>query len=572
MPNKYGAIDRLVVALLLVTLSACQTAPRQLVAGTDACDYCRMSISDVHFGGELQVRSGRIYTFDSIECLASFYLDASERKDVRTAWVADYESAKLVPVDSAIFLRASRVHSPMGRSLVAFGPERPASTLHAQYGGDVMRWPDVVALIRAEQIVPGAVTPHRHDDRAAGLTHDAQTIVVDPRGAVPTIAGAIASARPGARIIVRAGIYREPTLRIGVPLTLDGEGVATLDGQGTHGLIEVAADDVTVRGFVLRNTGASQMEDRAALRVEGSRNCRIERNRVEDALFAIYLSRVADCVVSENEVQGSETSQTVSGNGIHVWQSERVHVVNNRVSGHRDGIYFEFVKESEVRGNVSERSDRYGLHFMFSDDCRYEDNVFRGNGAGVAVMYTKRVHMLRNRFERNWGSSAYGLLLKDINDSEILRNEFTGNSIGLHLEGSNRNRIEGNEFTENGWALRVLANAQENVITRNSFASNSFDVGTNSRQNFSTFRENYWDRYRGYDLDRDGLGDVPHAPVRLFALVVEQSPPALILLRSVVVDLLDLAERVLPVLTPATLIDERPLMRRPTLPSRRGQG
>ena len=103
----------------------------------------------------------------------------------------------------------------------------------------------------------------------------------------------------------------------------------------------------------------------------------------------------------------------------------------------------------------------------------------------------------------------------------------------------------------------------------NTFSSNSFDVGTNSRQNFSTFSENYWDRYRGYDLNRDGVGDVPFAPVRLFALIVEQSPPALVLLRSAVVDMLDLAERVLPVLTPATLLDERPLMRAPAVTTRR---
>ena len=64
------------------------------------------------------------------------------------------------------------------------------------------------------------------------------------------------------------------------------------------------------------------------------------------------------------------------------------------------------------------------------------------------------------------------------------------------------------------------------------------------------FTGNWWDHYRGYDLDRDGVGDVPYPPVRLFALVVEQSEPSLILLRSPFVDLLDAAERVMPVLTP----------------------
>jgi nitrous oxidase accessory protein len=440
----------------------------------------------------------------------------------------------------------------MGRSLVAFAPGSDAAALVAEHGGTALPWTEIVALMKRERLVSGAATP---DSDAM------QTITVDPSVNAGTIGAAVTAARPGSRIVVKAGEYREPTLRITVPLTIEGSGSVVLDGEGKRGLIVVAADDVTIRGLILRNTGASQVEDRAALRVEGGRNCRIERNRVEDALFGIYLSKTSDCTVSENEVIGNEHSQTVSGNGIHVWQSERATITGNHVRGHRDGIYFEFVKASTVRGNTSEKSDRYGLHFMFSDDCHYETNTFRRNNAGVAVMYSRRVHMTGNRFEQNQGGAAYGLLLKDISDSEIKTNRFVSNSVGLHLEGSNRNQIEGNEFTDNGWALRVLGSAQDNVIAGNSFAGNSFDVGTNSRQSYTTFRENYWDRYRGYDLDHDGYGDVAFPPVRLFALVAEQTPATLILLRSVLVDLLDLAERILPVVTPATMVDTRPRMR-----------
>ena len=120
-----------------------------------------------------------------------------------------------------------------------------------------------------------------------------------------------------------------------------------------------------------------------------------------------------------------------------------------------------------------------------------------------------------------------------------------------------------NDFVRNGWGVRVLADAQDNVIRGNMFSGNVFDVGTNSRRNYSTFDGNWWDRYRGYDLNRDGRGDVAHAPVRLFALLVEQSPAALILVRSMLVDLLDVAERVLPALTPETLRDQSPLMHAP---------
>jgi nitrous oxidase accessory protein len=386
-------------------------------------------------------------------------------------------------------------------------------------------------------------------------------IVVDPRGPVSTVTSALAQAVDGDRLIIRRGVYREPTLLVRRSVTITGDDGAVLDGNGERAIMIVTAPDVVVRGLTFRNTGVSHLEDRAALRVQETSGCLIERNRFQEIFFGISLQHVTRCTVAGNDLEGATRRQTLGGNGIHVWQSDTVRVHDNRVRGHRDGIYFEFVTHGDVARNVSERNQRYGLHFMFSDDCAYESNTFQHNESGVAVMYTRRVLMRDNTFARNWGAAAYGLLLKDISDSRILGNRFVENTVGLYLEGADRNVVSDNRFESNGWGLRLLANAQDNRISDNAFIGNSFDVGTNSRQNFSTFTGNFWDRYRGYDLDRDGFGDVPHPPVRLFALVVEQTPSSLILLRSAMVDLLDLAERVMPMLTPQTLIDERPRMR-----------
>jgi len=132
----------------------------------------------------------------------------------------------------------------------------------------------------------------------------------------------------------------------------------------------------------------------------------------------------------------------------------------------------------------------------------------------------------------------------------------------MYAEGSDRIVITGNQFLGNGWAVRLMADATDNSFRRNRFEGNSFDVTTNSSGSSpSSFAENYWDGYTGYDLDRDGYGDVPYRPVRLFSVLVEQSEPAIILLRSFFLDLLDLAERVLPAITPERLVDARPLMR-----------
>jgi nitrous oxidase accessory protein len=382
-----------------------------------------------------------------------------------------------------------------------------------------------------------------------------------PGGHYPTLTEALAQAPEGSRVVVEPGVYREPTLVVDRPLEIVGEGWPVLDGEGEQELINVNAHGVTIRGLVLRNVGVSYTQDRAALRVEGVGGCLIQGNRVENAFFGIYLARAHDCRILHNEIRGEAERETASGNGIHLWYSRDIVVQGNRISGHRDGIYFEFVEDSRIRDNLSRDNLRYGLHFMFSDRCRYDGNTFVENQAGVAVMYTKRVVMENNLFQDNWGSASFGLLLKDITDSEVRRNRFVRNTTALVADGAVRVQMEENEFRANGWAVRILANSLENEFTGNDFIGNTFDVATNSRRAYSTFRGNFWDRYKGYDLDRDGVGDVPFYPVRFFSLLVERDRPAILLLRSFFVDLLDTAERVLPALTPESMVDEAPRMR-----------
>ncbi len=387
----------------------------------------------------------------------------------------------------------------------------------------------------------------------------AQEIVVSPAGPVTSLEEAIDRARPGQRIVIRAGVYTVQNININKSLQFVGEGHPVLDGGGEQ-IFTLSADSVLIEGLVFRNVGTSFVDDRAAVKVDAAHQCRISGNRFEDTFFAIYLAKSSGCLIEGNTLVGEKASESRSGNGIHLWYSRHTTIIGNTIRGHRDGIYLEFVEDSEVADNTSEHNLRYGLHFMFSDRCAYRNNVIRENDAGVAVMYTRHVEMTGNQFDSNWGSAAYGLLLKDITDSNIRDNVFRNNTIGIHAEGSDRMQVVGNDFIGNGWAIKIMANAMENEFAKNNFVANTFDVATNSRHSYSRFAGNYWDKYQGYDLNRDGIGDVPFRPVRLFSLLVEQNEPVVILLNSFFIELLDAAERVLPALTPDALIDEYPAM------------
>jgi len=389
----------------------------------------------------------------------------------------------------------------------------------------------------------------------------ARTIVVAPGPGA--ISAAVRAAAPGDTIVVGAGVYEEPTILLDRPVVLLGRPGAILDGTRSRGILRVTADGVVVRGLTFRNVPESYVEDRAGIRVENARDCDIEGNRFDNTIFGIYLAGTTDCVVARNVLRGRARAETSSGNGIHLWHAARIRILDNRISGHRDGIYFEFVRASLIEGNVSRGNLRYGLHFMFSDSCRYLRNVFAGNGAGVAVMYTKHVDMEGNRFADNWGSASYGLLLKEIADSRIVHNVFARNTIGIRAESSDRIEVRENDFLENGWAVKLMADCEADGFTRNNFLGNSFDVATNSSvTSLSRFDGNHWDTYRGYDLNHDGFGDAPYHPVRFFAVAVEANEAALALMRSPFVELLDVAERLLPSLTPAGLVDRHPALRR----------
>ncbi|MCX2739540.1 nitrous oxide reductase family maturation protein NosD [Pontibacter anaerobius] len=380
-----------------------------------------------------------------------------------------------------------------------------------------------------------------------------------------SIRQAVAKAKPGDTVLIDGGVYQEHGIEINKPITIVGRNNPVIDGNFKGQIVTVTADNVTIEGLTIKNIATSYTRDDAAIRVIERSNIRILNNTIQKTYFGIYLQNSENCVIKGNTVIGQDVTglnESALGNAIHLWYCDNTVISNNRVEGHRDGIYLEFVKDSEIKDNLSQANQRYGLHFMFSDRNVYTHNIFRKNGAGVAVMYTKGIRMEHNTFEGNWGAAAYGLLLKEISNSVIRNNTFRRNTTGIYMESSSRLDIKQNEFDRNGWAIRLLSSCIQDTFRLNNFTGNSFDVSTNGNPTMNLFEHNYWDKYSGYDLDKDRIGDVPYRPVSLYSMLVEQVPPSVMFMRSFMVDLMDNIEKVLPSFIPENLVDEQPMMRK----------
>lgn len=389
----------------------------------------------------------------------------------------------------------------------------------------------------------------------------ARVIKVGEREPIRTIREGIEACNSGDTLLLKPGTYREGNIILKKSLTIIGIEFPVLDGENKFEILTVNARNVTITGLKFINTGMASMNDLAAIKAVECKNLTITDNRFENTFFGIYLANSSYSTIERNQLKSFAKAEHQIANGVHLWKCEHIKIDNNTITGHRDGIYFEFVTNSLITNNHSEGNLRYGLHFMFSHNDEYRNNKFINNGAGVAVMYTKGVTMVDNTFEHNWGSSSYGLLLKDIRDSFVTGNHFLKNSIGIYMEGSSRIEFRENIFSENGYAVKLQASCDDNSFSNNNFSSNTFDIVSNGDLVLNKINHNYWDRYEGYDLNKDDIGDVPYRPVSMYGMIVEQMPTAVLLWRSFLVFLMDRAEKALPAITPENLKDDAPSMK-----------
>ena len=388
----------------------------------------------------------------------------------------------------------------------------------------------------------------------------AQSIEVCPKCPINSIAQAVAKAKKGDTIIVQKGTYPENNILLDKPLTLIGKDRPIINGQFKGSILKIQADSITIKGFRLANVPFKATEEQAAILLDKSKKFLIEDNIMDQVCFGVLLRKGRDGIIKNNKISSNATQQYNSGNAIHLWSCKNIKIIGNEAANCRDGIYIQFSSKSYIEGNYCYKNLRYGLHFMFSDDNEYYRNKFSENGAGAAVMFSKRVKMVGNTFQDNWGPSSYGLLLKELYDSELVDNTFYRNTIGINGENCTRMKYNENTFTENGWGIRIRGGCYQNDFWDNNFFNNTFDVAYDNNVNDNKFRSNYWSDYTGYDLNKDGVGDVPYRPVKLFSYISNRTPESIVLLRSLFIDIMNFSEKVAPVFTPENLIDETPRM------------
>jgi nitrous oxide reductase family maturation protein NosD len=393
------------------------------------------------------------------------------------------------------------------------------------------------------------------------------------RSSMDAIQTLIESAQPGDTIVVPPGIY-EGHLVLKSSITLEGNGLATLDGQGTGSVVEIHAADVTIRGFTIQNSGTGVDREPAGIRGFAG-PITIEDNEITDVLFGIDLREAPGSIIRNNTIAGQDLDLGRRGDGIRLWWSHKSIVEDNEIIAMRDMVFWYSEDLSIARNHVT--NSRYGLHFMYSHNTVLKDNDLEGNSVGIYLMYSNNIRLVHNRIINNRGSSGYAIGLKDCDGIVIEDNALLANRVGIYLDNSpssidSSGLIDGNMIAFNEIGLLATPITHDNVITDNAFVENDEQVTAHGggQLTLNTFSKdgvgNFWSTYAGFDQDNDGIGDFPHEPRSLFRSLLAREPNLRIFLHSPAQQAIELTARAFPELRPEPIfVDPAPLTRPPKL-------
>lgn len=392
----------------------------------------------------------------------------------------------------------------------------------------------------------------------------AASIIVEAGG--DGLKQALAAAASGDVLILRRGVHRGPAV-VSVPLTIRGERGAIVDGAGRGSVITVTAAGVTIRGLIVRRSGASLQKMHAGiLLTETAHGALIEYNRLRGNLFGVYLLGPRNAIVRANVIIGRRDLRVNErGNGIQLWRTPGSKIIGNDVRYGRDGIFTDTSRNNVFRGNRF-RDLRFAIHYMYTNRSTIADNISIGNDIGYAIMYSRNLRITGNLSLRD---REYGLFFNYANRSVVEGNVVRGGAAKcVFIYNANKNRFRANLFEGCGIGVHFTAGSERNTIAGNGFVGNRRQVkyvGTRSLDWSINGRGNFWSDNTGFDLDGDGIADTAYRPNDLIDRIVWAHPSAKVLLNSPAVKMLRWAQSRFPALYPGGVVDSAPLMRAPVV-------
>ncbi len=368
----------------------------------------------------------------------------------------------------------------------------------------------------------------------------------------------INKAEKGQTLQLKPGVYKGP-IYIDKPLFLTGSKGTIIDGGGKGNVITVQSGDVKIKGLTIEHSG--RFDNNSGIYIDNGEHVVLENNIIRNVHFGIYIKNGIDITVDSNSISGYDGHFSRKGNGIHIFKGKGNVIENNYIYDVQDGIYFDFAEEVIVRHNEV-RDSRYGLHYMFSGKVRTEENLTAGNITGLMIMDSAELEYAGNRVQDQFHVRGFGILVYRSQNIVLERNDIIRNSVGISFEESENTVFKNNVIAANQVGLQFRRGNVDNVFTENNFIGNivSSTVGNEELRLDNGVKGNYWDDYKSFDVDGDGIGEIPYKAGSLYDTLLKRQPLWQFYFESPAVNMWTRAESMFPAMGSVEVYDYHPLV------------
>ncbi len=365
----------------------------------------------------------------------------------------------------------------------------------------------------------------------------------------------------GEILMLAPGVYAGPVV-VSRPITIDGQGKATIDAGGKGSVVVLKTDGATLKNLHLTNSGESANDIDSGVQVRGNFNV-IKDNVMDNVLFGVDLQQSSNNIVKRNRISSKpDFPLGQKGDSVRLWYSFDNKILDNVSDQVRDMVVW-YSANNTISGNRTSNA-RYSLHFMYSRYNLVENNHYVNNAVGIFLMYSDGVVVRNNHIAHAAGPTGVGIGFKETSDLIIEGNEVLYCASGLYIDVSpyqpdTTNRFTNNLIAYNGIGIRFLNDWHSNIFKDNRFVDNltQIVVSSGGTANRNDWEGNYWSDYEGFDQDADGIGDSAYELYAYADRLWQNEPYAQFFKGSPLLEVLDFLERLAPFSEPRMLVQDK---------------
>ncbi len=297
------------------------------------------------------------------------------------------------------------------------------------------------------------------------------------------------------------------------PITIEGQGKVIVDAEGDGSVMTIEADNTIIRGLRLTGSGESFDKTNAGITLKAD-HVLIENNIIDDTLFGINILGGNDNIIRGNTISSKNSSLSLKGDGLRMWNSHDNLIENNNFIKVRD-LYITNSLSNRFLNNRIRRS-RIGFEFVFSHENEVVGNSIEHNKTGLVLIYSNDLLIKDNSISHLRSFSGSALAFKETFGIKVLGNKILHCAVGLStnapLDPENILILNNNYFAYNDVALHFYGEKGGHILHGNHFEANLTDVQSSvpSASFYNNWQDNRWDNYEGFDRNADGIGDTPY--------------------------------------------------------------